>query len=313
MTPIARAVSLDRFVPHLAHANARLFFQDLGAGPAIITTHGVAESHLYWALPGVAEALVAAGYRVILTDMRGHGRSVVDGAPAGFDVETVAGDIGALADHLGLERFHLLTHATGGMAGLRYAMANHPRLLSLMSTSSGSATVPTDGAAMASDPAARFDAFLGEAHPGLGPLFRGKAWMQILAGARAGARQDVFLNSLHLAADPAQAWVWYEACARGAGDPDTLADFMDAFYTDPNPYIARLRAIACPTLVLTGENDRMFVKPSEQLAREIPGARLVVFEGRGHMLAFEDPQRLIAELLGFLDSLPARTESASAR
>lgn len=76
--------------------------------------------------------------------MRGHGRSVPRGANPGYDVETVASDFGAVADDLGLERFHLLTHATGGMAGLRYAMRASERLLSLMSTDTGSATAPSD-------------------------------------------------------------------------------------------------------------------------------------------------------------------------
>ncbi|HEY2710737.1 MAG TPA: alpha/beta hydrolase [Caulobacteraceae bacterium] len=289
-------------MPFAPLPTARIFYADIGAGPAILTTHGMAENHLYWALPGVADALVAAGYRVVSMDMRGHGRTRIEGEPAGYDVETVASDIGALADHLGLERFHLLTHATGGMAGLRYAMGNHPRVLSLMSTNTGSATAPTDGAADAADPKARFDVFLGEVR-NLAPLFRGKTWVQIIEGARLGARQDVFLNSLHLAVDPKAAFGWYEACSR-LGDPDTLADFMSVFYADPNPYIERLRQIGCPCLVLVGENDRMFVKPSEQLAREIPGARHVVLKGRGHMLAFEDPQAVTRELLGFLASLP---------
>jgi pimeloyl-ACP methyl ester carboxylesterase len=292
-------------MPLFDHPSARLYYQDVGQGPAILATHGVAENHLYWTLPGVAESLAAAGYRVVTADMRGHGRSLVTGEPKGFDVDTVAADIGALADHLGLTRFHLLTHATGGMAGLRYAMGNHRRLLSLMSTNTGSATIPTDGAAAVTDAAAtRFEAFIGETQSSLGPLFRGRSWLQILGDARAFARQDPFLNSLHLASDPAQAFAWYEACAR-LGDPDTLADFMDSFYTDPNPHIGRLRALSCPTLVLAGVNDRMFLEPSRQQAREIPNARLVVLEGRGHMLAFEDPERLTAELLDFLRTATA--------
>jgi pimeloyl-ACP methyl ester carboxylesterase len=290
-------------MPYFDRPGARLFYHDVGEGPAVLTTHGVAENHLYWVLPGVAGGLAAAGWRVVSMDMRGHGRSLVTGEPKGFDAETVAADIGALADHLGLGRFHLMTHATGGMAGLRYAMAEHPRLVSLISTNTSSATIPTDGAADVTDPSARFETFLGEAHASLAPLFRGRSWLQILTDARGFARQDAFLNSLHLAADPAQAFAWYEACSR-LGEPDTLADFMTEFYTDPDPHILRLRAISCPTLVLTGVNDRLFVNPSRQQAREIPNARLEVWEGRGHMLAFEDPQRLVATLADFLRSAP---------
>jgi pimeloyl-ACP methyl ester carboxylesterase len=292
-------------MPFYEHANARLFYEVMGEGPPILTTHGVAENHLYWALPGVASILVGAGYRVILTDMRGHGRSRVVGESNAFSVDAVAADLGRLADHLGLGRFHLLTHATGGMAGLRYAMSEHARLLSLISTNTGSATLPTDGAARATDPALRFDAFVDPGLSGLARSFRGRSWVQIIEAARRAASKDAFLNSMHLAVDPAAAFAWYEACLR-LGDPDTLADFMDAFYSDPNPYIARLRTITCSSLVIAGEHDRMFLEPSRQLAREIPGSRLVVTEGRGHMLAFEDPKRLTAEILGFLNRAERR-------
>jgi pimeloyl-ACP methyl ester carboxylesterase len=130
-------------MPYVNRGNARLFYDDLGEGEPILTTHGVCENGSYWSLPGVSEKL-AARYRVIDTDMRGHGRTIVSGDDKGYDVDTMAEDIAAIADGLGLDRFHLLTHATGGMVGLRYAMHHSDRLLSLMSTDTGSATLPSD-------------------------------------------------------------------------------------------------------------------------------------------------------------------------
>ena len=89
-------------MPFFDHANARLYFEDRGEGPVVVIIYGVAESRLYWMLPGIVDRLVAAGYRVISTEMRGHGRSTVTGAPRRFDVDTVAADFAALADHLDL-------------------------------------------------------------------------------------------------------------------------------------------------------------------------------------------------------------------
>ena len=57
------------------------------------------------------------------------------------------------------------------------------------------------------------------------------------------------------------------------GDPDTIARFIRSFYTDPDPRLEGLRRIACPTLVLLGEHDVLFVEPSRLMAREIPRAR----------------------------------------
>jgi proline iminopeptidase len=285
-------------VPHLDRQGARLYYEEVGDGPAILTTHGVTENGLYWILPGIVDRLAQAGYRVVSTDMRAHGRTRVAGEPRGYDVETVATDFGAIADHLGIERFHLLTHATGGMAGLRYAMRHPERLLSLMSTDTGSATLPTDAAAEATNPALGF-----ERRPGLGEqmaaAFRGQVWDEISSRGRESARENVFLNQMHAAESPEAAFAMLEAVQR-RGDPDTLADFMSVFYDDPDPRIRDLREISCPCLILLGEHDVLFVKPSEQLAREIPNSRHVVLEGRGHMTALEDPERTAAELLDFL-------------
>ena len=96
-------------MPHLERPGARLHYQEIGEGPAILTTHGVTENGLYWILPGIVDRLAQAGYRVISTDMRAHGGTQGTGEPRGYDVETIAADFGAIADHLGLERFHLLT------------------------------------------------------------------------------------------------------------------------------------------------------------------------------------------------------------
>jgi pimeloyl-ACP methyl ester carboxylesterase len=300
-------------MPFFEHGTARLFYEDEGEGPAIVTTHGAAENHLYWKLPGIVERLLAAGYRVISTDMRGHGRSRADGPMKGYDVDTVAGDFSALADHLGLESFHLLTHATGGNAGLRYAMSNPPRLLSLMSTGSSAATWPTDQAAEVTDPSVKF-ARVGTGQNPMAQAFRGKPWAHILRLARANAERDAFMCRMPFAVDPDQAFAWYEACLR-RGDPDVLWEFMHEFFTDADPYIARLREIRCPCLVLIGDHDWAYYKPSLQLAREIPDARLVVLEGRGHMTAFEDPRRTGDEILAFLAGLSqpaARPALASA-
>lgn len=292
-------------MPYVNREGAALYYEDVGAGPAILTTHGVTENGHYWILPGIVDALVRAGFRVISTDMRGHGRSRVTSARPGFDVDTIAEDFGAVADQLGIDRFHLLTHATGGMAGLRYAMRHHARLLSLMSTDTGSATLPSDAAAAVTDSGMKFERVpLAEnaIAQGMAASVRGNRWDEIIAASRAAARENVFLNSMHLAVNPEAAFSMLEAVQR-RGDPDTLAEFMSSFYDDPDPRIAGLREISCPCLILLGEHDQLFVKPSELLAREIPNNRHVVWSGRGHMTALEDPERTARELVAFLADL----------
>ena len=50
-------------------------YLDAGRGPAVILSHGFAADHrINWVVPGVVDALVASGRRVLAPDARGHGR-----------------------------------------------------------------------------------------------------------------------------------------------------------------------------------------------------------------------------------------------
>jgi len=290
---------------YLKQDNVSLYYTDYGEGEPVISLHGMSESGLYWSLPGITDRLVAAGYRVINMDMRAHGKTSVTGDDKGYDVDVMAGDIQILADALGLDRFHLLTHATGGMVGFRYAMNHSDRLLSVMATNTGSATLPTDEYAALVDPTLkipRIDITQIELGKQMIAGFRGLDWETIMTAARENAREHIYLNRMHAAVNPVSAFSMFEACC-AYGDPDEIADFLGAFYDDPDPKIAGLRAISCPCLMLEGEYDVQFIKPAELVAREVPLCTHRVLEGRGHMLAFENPQQLGDELLAFLGQL----------
>jgi pimeloyl-ACP methyl ester carboxylesterase len=62
----------------------------------------------------------------------------------------------------------------------------------------------------------------------------------------------------------------------------------------------RLERIACPVLVIWGDQDRMvFASGAERILREVPGAQLEVIEHCGHCPQLEAPDRLAALLEGF--------------
>lgn len=290
-------------MPYLRRPGASLFYDVLGDGPAtVLTTHGLAECGAYWSRTGVSAALAGAGFRVVDMDMRGHGRSVPeDGADPGYTVEYVAADIGALASEVGAERFHLLTHATGGMAGLRFAMAEHERLLSLISTDTGSATLPSDEY---SDPD-HAGAYPAPLEPPIeNPAVRGMEQRnihEVMELARKGDGRP-FLSGFASNPDPDRCWRWAEDIL-GTGNPTRVAQFARNYYTDFDPRIPDLQKISCPSLVLLGELDEMFIKPAELLAKHLPMVEHVVVPGLGHMLTIEDPQGTAATILGFLRSL----------
>lgn len=307
-------------MPYMPRTGARVFFDDLGSGEPIVTIHGFSENGGYWSIPGVSSALAEAGYRVIDMDMRGHGRSVTDSPEADYAVDTIATDIGALADHLGLDTFHLLSHATGGMAALRYAMRNSDRLLSLISTDTSSATVPLDrycdpewdNQAVPQDDAdipdvGTYNEDTVRAYPSA------HASVAALRSNPEQHFQGPFMSRYPHNPDPDRCWRWTEQLF-AINNPETLVEFARTYYTDQDcaahdPLTAELRKIKCPNLVMVGEYDIFMRKAAEQLQRNIPVAQLRVLENLGHMIAIEAPERVAKEIITFMNGLPSRNSA----
>lgn len=87
-----------------------------GTGQPVMLTHA-------WGLDGrmwnqQIPALVAAGYSCIVPDRRGHGRS--DVAATGYDLDTLAGDLAAIVEHLDLDDLVLVGHSAGAQEIVRY-------------------------------------------------------------------------------------------------------------------------------------------------------------------------------------------------
>jgi len=281
-------------MPYFQNKNVKLYYEDVGQGEPIIATHGLMEDGTYWSETGVT-AKLAEKYRMISIDMRAHGRTVVDGKPFGFDADTMAADFDALADFLEIDRFHLLTHATGGMVGVRYAMNRSGRLISLMLTDTGSATIPDFYTKQSNIPE---------------PTEEGKAaWTKWVS---TGSFEDVikeihrhpgeYLFKMDEHPNNEEMWKIYEGFLKRI-DPQEILKFRSVFYSDLDSRIEGLRQIKCPTLILLGEFDIVFLKPSETMANEIPDVRHVIIDGVGHMTAIEAPERTIKEILDFLETV----------
>lgn len=103
-----------------------LHFTEQGpaGGPAIVLVHGFPFDGRMW-LP-TARVLGAAGYRTIVPDLRGHGKSPLgDGAST---MEAMADDIAALLDKLGVRRCVLVGFSMGGYVALQVAHRHRERL-----------------------------------------------------------------------------------------------------------------------------------------------------------------------------------------
>jgi len=279
---------------YFQQGNAQIYYEDVGSGEPIISNHGLSEDCNYWSETGVT-ARLAQRYRVISMDMRAHGRTVVEGEPNGYDADTMAADFDALADHLRLDKFHLLSHATGGMVAVRYAMTRSERLLSLLLTDTGSATRPKMYDKQGQEQEEAIRAITEAPIPAEPPPVE-----ELIANVH--ANPGVFLFKMAEHPDSASMWPIYDGFLRRQ-NRIAIIEFMRSFYTDPDPRVEGLRQIKCPTLILLGEFDYVFLEPSELMAKEIPNNKHIIIEGVGHMTAIEAPERTIKEILDFLKSV----------
>lgn len=287
----------------LHYTDSQITHPDAKTKATIITTHGMSESHLYWSISGITEHLIKAGYRVINTDMRGHGFTEVNQADKGYDVNSLVQDILDLADHLNLDTFHLLTHATGGIVGFHLGFEHSNRLLSIMATNTGSATFPSNEYAKLTDPDANIPPLSesdAQGNIGLAKTFKGKSKGDLMVAARKYASKSPFLCNMPNLEHAEMAFAQYAACSY-VGDPNNIAEFVETFYSSYDPHIKGLRQIQCPTLMLVGEYDHLFIEAAKLIKREVPNCEHVTMQGIGHMTALEAPTELSEILIGFLN------------
>ena len=110
-------------MPFVAAADGtRLHFTDWGEPGArpVLLVHGFGSSQTMW--NNQVPYLVNAGLRCVTFDRRGHGRSDVPGR--GYDLDTLAADIGAVARHLDLREAVLAGHSLGAAEAVRYLTAH---------------------------------------------------------------------------------------------------------------------------------------------------------------------------------------------
>ena len=108
----------------VAHDGADIWFATYGAGTPVILLHGGLANSDYWG--NQVPALTAAGYRVVVIDSRGHGRSSRDARP--YTYELMASDVVAVMDALKIRRAAVVGWSDGAIIGLVLAMKDPDRL-----------------------------------------------------------------------------------------------------------------------------------------------------------------------------------------
>jgi pimeloyl-ACP methyl ester carboxylesterase len=112
---------------HTAQVNGtRLHYVTAGEGPPVMLLHGWPQTWYEWR--HVID-LLAGEYQVVAPDLRGFGYSAKPSA--GYDADTMAADLAALADHLGLRDVTVLGHDWGAVFAYVYAAKTPSQVRSL--------------------------------------------------------------------------------------------------------------------------------------------------------------------------------------
>jgi pimeloyl-ACP methyl ester carboxylesterase len=127
-------VYADRML-RLAGDGIRLAVQDEGQGDAVLLLHGFPDSSYLWREQ--VPALVNAGMRAIVPDLRGFGNSDRPADPQEYAVERSVSDAIALLDGLGIARAHVVGHDWGAVVAWALAAAAPGRVDRLVAMSVG--------------------------------------------------------------------------------------------------------------------------------------------------------------------------------
>jgi pimeloyl-ACP methyl ester carboxylesterase len=266
--------------PRFAEVNGvRIAYRVQGDGPPLVLVMGYRLSCAAWPVSFV-EAL-ARRFTVVTFDNRGTGLS--DKPVHGYAIANMARDVYGLLEELELERVHLLGYSMGGAIAQAFVRQFPERVLSL-----------TLCATMCGGPRATFaNAKVVRVMRDLDGLSPEQIARQIWkvtyspgylerhqALAEAQMRREIVLPTPLHAAD-----LQFQAFAEFDGS-------------------ASLTNIRCPTLVLTGDIDELIPpQNSLMLAKLIPGAKLVMFPGRGHRVLWESTEACLDLIMRFLQTV----------
>lgn len=254
-------------ITRVAGPAGALAVDDGGAGsPAVLFVHSLAGEAAHWT---AQLEHVRRTRRAVAFDVRGHGGSDRP-ADGDYAIASLAGDVAAVADRLGLDRFVLVGHSMGGGVALSYA-GLHPdrvaRLLLLDAIGDGSAL-----------PAAEVEPFLA--------ALESPAYQEAIEGYWATiSGQDPGVRA-RLLAD-------LRATSREA----IIAVLRSVARFDPKPALAAYRNPALA--VVTPANDYPF-----SLHRLGAGLPHRVVEGTGHWIQLERPEEINRILDRFLAESP---------
>ncbi|KAJ9132451.1 Alpha/beta-hydrolase [Pleurostoma richardsiae] len=284
-TATVPTVSAKRTIIHPNGQTTALFY-DSFADPwknneTILIQHGFARnaSHFYHWVPALSRQ-----YNVIRRDLRGHGGSSYPqpgDESYSYSTVTILDEIKDTLDQLGVERVHFLGESTSGMLAIAFAATYPDRIGSVILCSSPTYLPPASQ---------KFLAFGEESWPIACRKLGTRGWVERLA-ASPGTNGSTDLDYTK--------WWMDEVCASDGEGLAGYADFLSKL--DARPYLSQVRA---PMLILAPTNSAVVtVDSANELAAQVPTARVAVIEANGHEIYSEAAEKCQAAVLQFLDGL----------
>jgi pimeloyl-ACP methyl ester carboxylesterase len=265
--------------PHfLDRGEGRLAYDVRGTGPLVVCVAGMGDIRGTYRF--LAPALAAAGYRVAVLELRGHGDS--DTTFSAYDTEAAAGDLVALIEELGGPAF-VVGHSMGASASIISA-ARRPDLVT--------------GLAMLG-PFAR--------DPEVNPVMRG-LFRVLMQPLWAKAAWNAYLPTLYAGRRPDDFDAHRRAMIAALARPGHTWAFCATTRSSHRASEAALSAVSAPTLVVMGQLDRDFPDPAVEaawIAAQVGGQVLLVPEA-GHYPHSQRPDLVIPALTEFFSKVAPR-------
>lgn len=257
-------------MPMIQLDGASLHFDESGAGTPVLLLHGLGSSGRDWefVVPGLA-----AHHRVVVPDVRGHGRS---DKPAGaYGVPLFARDIAAFCDRLGLASVHVVGLSMGGMIGFQLAVDRPELVRSLTIVNSGPDMVPRT------------------------MKIKLALAMRVLMLKYLGPKRLARVLAPKLFPKPEQAELRQRfEDAVNANDPDAYLRATQGLIGWS--VLDRLEEISCPVLVLASDRDYTPLSAKKAYVDLLGNARLQVVTDSGHASPLDQPGQIIEAVKGFL-------------
>jgi proline iminopeptidase len=289
----------------------RLYYRSFGAPTrgTVLGPHGGPGATHDYLLPFTD--LVADGYRVVLFDLLGCGRSEIPADHSLFTLAHNVDEVEGVREGLGLGGVHVIGSSYGGLLALAYALRYPTNLRSLI-TVGGLADVPFARREMAH--------LKSTLPPPIPATLRTYEERGDLPAPEYAAAVDAFYRHFLCRLDPWPAEVQHSLemttqrpVYQEMNGPNEFTITGTIRDVDLTPQLPGIRT---PTLVLGGRFDEVTPRVADQIHRGIPGSRRVEFEHSSHLPFWEERDlfhQVVAEFLRSVDGPAAAEAGRSSR